>query len=198
MFKNILQIKHLLITSFILTIAFNLGSEENTVACKIETSLGIILIELYPDKAPITVANFLKYVDNNLYDNSSFFRVCTPQNEVNREIQIEVIQGGNIEEAHTLPPIKMETTAHTGIKHLNGTISMARVGPDTATSQFFICIKDQPELDYQGKRNNDKQGFAAFGKVTKGMDVVLKIQKQKEIDQYLLEPVLIKTIQRVE
>ncbi|HKK12661.1 MAG TPA: peptidylprolyl isomerase [Flavobacteriaceae bacterium] len=171
---------------------------QHTVNCEIQTSKGNILIELYPNKAPITVSNFLKYVDNKLYDNSSFFRVCTLKNEADRDIKIEVIQGGNVEESKTFPPIKMETTEQTGIKHVNGTISMARNGPDTATSQFFICINDQPELDYQGKRNPDGQGFAAFGKVVQGMDVVLEIQKQTEEDQYLLDPIPIKTVKRTE
>jgi len=172
--------------------------QQITVNCKIQTSKGDIIIELYPENAPITVSNFLKYVDDGLYNNSSFFRVCTPQNEADRDIKIEVIQGGNIDESKSLPPIKMETTKLTDIKHVNGAVSMARLEPDSATSQFFICINDQPELDFQGKRNPDGQGFAAFGKVTEGMDVVLEIQEQKDEDQYLLEPILIKTIKRVE
>lgn len=182
----------------ILSLTINLGLKQNTIKCEIETSLGTILIELYPDKAPITVSNFLTYVNNGLYDNSSFFRVCTPENEADREIRIEVIQGGNVEETKSYPPIKIETTEQTGIKHFNGTISMARSEPDTATSQFFICIKDQPELDFRGKRNPDGQGFAAFGKVIQGMDIVLNIQKQKDEDQYLINPIVIKTINRVE
>ena len=190
--------KNFLPLVFLLSLVLLVGCHENTVKCEIQTSMGNIIIELYQDKAPITVSNFLKYVDNGLYDNSSFFRVCTPQNEADREIKIEVIQGGDVDEENSSPPIKMETTELTGIKHLNGTISMARMGPDTATSQFFICINDQPELDYKGKRNPDGQGFAAFGKVTKGMDVVLEIQKQKDEGQYLLEPILIKTIKKIE
>lgn len=182
----------------ILSLTTSLGFKQNIVNCKIETSLGNILIELYPDKAPITVSNFLNYVDNGLYDNSSFFRVCTPQNEADRQIKIEVIQGGNVDETKSYPPIKLENTSLTGIKHLNGTISMARSEPNTATSQFFICINDQPELDYKGKRNPDGQGFAAFGKVIEGMDVVLKIQQQKNKDQYLINPILIRTIKRIE
>lgn len=183
---------------FLLSFVIIVGCYQNIINCEIQTTKGSIEIELYPDKAPITVANFLSYVDNALYDNSSFFRVCTPQNEADREIKIEVIQGGNIDESKSFPAIKMETTEVTGIKHLNGTISMARMEPNSATSQFFICINDQPELDYQGKRNPDGQGFAAFGKVIKGMDVVLDIQEQKDKDQYLINPILIKTIKRIE
>ncbi|HMC00663.1 MAG TPA: peptidylprolyl isomerase [Flavobacteriaceae bacterium] len=190
--KNLFQLVFLLCFTMIV------GCKQNTIDCEIETSKGNIIIELYPDKAPVTVANFLNYVDHGLYNNSSFFRVCTPQNETDRDIKIEVIQGGDVDEEHSFPPIKMETTEQTGIKHVNGAVSMARLEPDSATSQFFICINDQPELDYQGKRNPDGQGFAAFGKVTEGMDVVLEIQKQNEEGQYLLEPILIKTIKRIE
>ena len=186
--------KKLLKSILIIILTVSLGFKQNTINCNIETSLGPILIELYPDRAPITVSNFLKYVDHGLYNNSSFFRVCTPQNEADRQIKIEVIQGGNVDEAKSYPPIKMENTALTGIKHLDGTVSMARSEPNSATSQFFICINDQPELDYEGQRNPDGQGFAAFGKVIDGMDVVLKIQQQKNKDQYLIDPIVIKTI----
>lgn len=165
--------------------------------CIIKTELGDITLELYPEKAPITVNNFLRYVDNHLYDSTTFYRVCTKENEANREIQIEVIQAADIPEYKSFDPIPLETTQTTGILHKNGTISMARDKPISATSSFFICINDQPELDYGGKRNNDGQGFAAFGKVFDGMDVVKKIQEKENIDQMLLEPVLIYTIIRV-
>ncbi len=190
--KNTL--KHLCILILILCTS----CKQDKINCEIQTSIGNIFVELYPSKAPITVSNFLKYVDNNLYDNSSFFRVCTPENEADRQIKIEVIQGGNVDQAKSFPPIKMENTKQTGLKHLIGTLSMAREGPDTATSEFAICIIDIPEMNYQGKRNPDGHGFAAFGKVTKGMNVVLKIQEQKEDGQYLLNPILIKTIKRIQ
>jgi peptidyl-prolyl cis-trans isomerase A (cyclophilin A) len=171
--------------------------QKGDITCSIETPLGTIVIELYPEKAPITVANFLAYIDQHLYDNSSFFRVCTPANEAEREIKIEVIQGGEIPEEKCLPPIPLETTDRTALSHLDGTVSMARDAPNTATTSFFICIGDQPELDYGGKRNPDGQGFAAFGKVTEGMDVVRMIQQQKDNNQYLIEPVKILTIRRI-
>jgi peptidyl-prolyl cis-trans isomerase A (cyclophilin A) len=94
-------------------------------------------------------------------------------------------------------PIKLERTKDTGLKHTDGTISMARDGPDTATSDFFVCIGDQPELDFGGKRNPDGQGFAAFGRVTKGMYVVKKIQKSAAKEQALTPPVTIKKVARV-
>ena len=170
---------------------------QKTVSCIIETSFGSIQIELYPEKATVTVANFLKYVDAKLYDGTSFFRVCTPENEKERKIKIQVIQGGDIPEVKQFAPIPIETTQQTGIKHEDGTLSMARDTPNSATCSFFICVNDQPELDFAGKRNPDGQGFAAFGKVTKGMNVVKEIQAQKVKGQYLINPVTIQSIRRL-
>ena len=159
--------------------------------------MGDIWIEVYPDKAPITVTNFLNYVDHQLYDGTNFFRVCTPENEQERKVKIEVIQGGEVPETKQFKSIVLETTKQSGLKHQDGTLSMARDLPNSATASFFICINNQPELDYMGKRNPDGQGFAAFGKVTKGMKVVRKIQEQKDKGQYLVNPVMIYSIQRV-
>lgn len=183
-----------LITVCLMVVFTTLSIAQNTVYYTIETSMGNIDLELYKDKAPKTVENFLNYVDSDLYKNSSFFRVCTPENEAEREIKIEVIQGGNVDESKAFPPIEIETTEQTSVLHENGAISMARAEPNTATSSFFICIGDQKELDYKGKRNPDGYGFAAFGKVISGMDVVLKIQKEKDENQMLINPVLIKNI----
>ncbi len=154
----------------------NLNAQKK-INCVIKTELGNISIELYPSKAPLTVANFLKYVDAHLYNNSSFFRSVTLNNQPNNTVKIEVIQGGNVDSTKEFAPIPMETTQQTGLLHKHGTISMARSAPATATSSFFICISDQPALDFGGKRNQDGQGFAAFGKVIKGMDLVKKIQQ---------------------
>ena len=140
----------------------------------------------------------MAYVDKGLYDESSFFRVCNQINEAGRELRIEVIQGGNVSEDNLFDPIPIESTRQTGIKHKNGIISMARDTPNSARSSFFICINDQPELDFGGKRNPDGQGFAAFGKVTKGMEIVKKIQKLEDKGQYLVNPVIIYTIQRID
>ena len=171
---------------------------QKTIACLMKTSLGNIRLELYPEKAPATVANFLKYVDNQLYDGTNFYRVCTPENEKDRSIQIQVIQGGDVPVDKQFEPIPLETTNITGIRHHDGTLSMARDQPNSATSSFFICINNQPELDFAGKRNPDGQGFTAFGEVTIGMEVVKKIQEQKEKDQYLIHPVLIFSIRRID
>jgi len=152
-----------------------------------QTGLGDITVEVYEKQAPVTAANFLRYVDKHRFKGASFYRTVRPDNQPNNAIKIEVIQGGlkDDEGHHGLQPIEHETTARTGVLHKNGTVSMARAEPGTASSEFFICIGDQPELDYGGKRNSDGQGFAAFGQVVAGMDVVRKIQAQPADGQWL-------------
>jgi peptidyl-prolyl cis-trans isomerase A (cyclophilin A) len=184
-------------TFIILVLSGLQAKAQEPVRCLVETALGNMTIELYPDKAPVTVKNFLYYTDNHLYDSTSFYRVCTPANEANREVKIEVIQGGDIADNKLLAPIAIETTAQTGLKHVDGTISMARLGPNTATCNFFICIGNQPALDFGGARNPDGQGFAAFGQVISGMEVVKKIQKQEDKQQYLVHPVIIYRLSRL-
>ena len=183
---------------FIAFIAIKTVAAQKTTRCLIQTSSGNIIVELYPDKAPVTVANFLKYVDARLYDSSSFFRAVTMANQPNNAVKIEVIQGGNVDSLKQFPPIPMETTLQTGLRHLDGTISMARSTPASATCSFFICINDQPSLDVGGKRNPDGQGFAAFGKVISGMEVVRKIQQlYPEQTQYFKPAVTIISISRI-
>jgi peptidyl-prolyl cis-trans isomerase A (cyclophilin A) len=174
-----------------------ISTAQHVVKCQIRTSLGNIELELDSVKAPKTVANFLRYVDRKLYDGTNFYRVCTPENEKNRSVRIEVIQGGDVLKAKQFAPVPIERTSETGLKHLNGSISMARDQPNTATSSFFICIDNQPELDFGGKRNPDGQGFAAFGRIISGMEVVKKIQSGDNKDQYLVDPVTIESIRRI-
>jgi peptidyl-prolyl cis-trans isomerase A (cyclophilin A) len=164
------------------------GSEDNP-GIKIKTELGDITIEIYENEAPITASNFLKYVDEGRYKDGCFYRVVTMDNQPNNDIKIEVIQGGLSAQTqgNMLPSIAHETTDKTGILHKDGVISMARLKPGSASSEFFICVGDQPELDFGGKRNPDGQGFAAFGKVITGMDVVKKIHRQPFKGQ-MLEP----------
>jgi peptidyl-prolyl cis-trans isomerase A (cyclophilin A) len=164
----------------------------------IRSELGLIVVEVYADRAPVTAANFLKHVDAKLYDGTVFHRTVTLDNQPNDAVKIEVIQGGQMPEGRKgFPPIPLERTSVTGLRHEDGTISMARSGPDTATSSFFFCIGPQPELDFGGKRNKDGQGFAAFGKVVAGMDVVRKIQKAPAEGQTLKPPVKILYATRV-
>jgi peptidyl-prolyl cis-trans isomerase A (cyclophilin A) len=162
-----------------------------------ETPEGVITAEIYPEQAPVTAGNFLKLVDEGVYSNNKtvFYRVVRMDNQ-SGDVKIEVIQGG-LSDRNAVETIPHETTAETGILHLDGTLSMARSKPGTASSEFFICIGNQPELDFGGKRNPDGVGFAAFGRVVEGMDVVKKIQQQKDQDQYLIEPVPVTSIRRI-
>jgi len=163
----------------------------------IETTMGEIKVEVYPDKAPITVGNFLRYVDAGLYDGTTFFRTVTMQNQPDNDVRIEVIQGGQVDKEKEFEPIALERTTLTGLSHTDGVISMSRFKPDSAKSSFFFCIGDQLELDYSGKRYADGQGFAAFGKVTEGMDVVRAIQVQPHEGQRLTPPIMITRVKRL-
>jgi len=165
---------------------------------RVSTSLGDIVIAVDTVHAPVTSANFLSYVDAGMYANGRFHRTVTPQNQPDNLVKIEVIQGGR-DSAHAgeRAPIPLERTSVTKLKHLDGTVSMARGGPDTATSDFFICIGDQPALDFGGRRNPDGQGFAAFGTVTSGMDVVRRIQQSPAQGQTLTPAIVILSIKRV-
>src|SRR5262245_29977085 len=174
------------------------GDQGKPVRVVIETDLGNIVVRLEPARAPVTVANFLKYVDGKFYDGGRFHRTVTPANQPDNKVRIEVVQAGinPKREKEELPPIPLERTSKTKLAHKDGALSMARDGPDTATSDFFICIGDQPELDFGGKRNPDGQGFAAFGRVVEGMDVVRKVQVAPAKGQTLTPPVTIRKIRR--
>ena len=163
----------------------------------IETEVGDIIFETYPEKAPITIANFEKYVDQNIFDGASFYRVVRMDNQPNDSIKIEVIQGDFTGKDYYFPTIAHETTDVTGLKHLDGTVSMGRFKVGTTAAEFFICIGDQPELDFSGKRNPDGQGFAAFGQVIDGMDVVKKIQNGETDYQTLKNKIRIIQIKKV-
>jgi peptidyl-prolyl cis-trans isomerase A (cyclophilin A) len=166
------------------------------VVVVLTTSLGNIEVELDSARAPITTANFLRHVADGAYNGGVFHRTVTASNQPDSKIRIAVIQAGpNPAETSTETPIPLERTTLTGIKHKDGTISMARSAPDTATADFFICVGDQPQLDFGGKRNPDGQGFAAFGKVISGMDVVRKINQSAADGQKLTPPVRILNIE---
>lgn len=144
-----------------------------------ETELGNITMEIDVVKAPITGENFLKYVDGKFYDGGVVNRAVRPDNTIRKDVEIQVIQIqiNPARRREQFPPIRMESTKETGLSHVNGALSMARAGPDTATASFSIPIGDQPEMNFGGKRNADGQGFAVFGRVIAGMDVVGKIHK---------------------
>jgi peptidyl-prolyl cis-trans isomerase A (cyclophilin A) len=164
----------------------------------IETPLGEIAVEIDVEAAPGTAANFLAYVDGGSYDGGVFHRTVTMANQPHNDVKIEVIQGGFSAEypREGGTAIALERTSVSGLRHLDGTISMARMTPDSAVSDFFICIGDQPELNFGGRRNPDGQGFAAFGRVTTGMDVVRAIQQSPHVEQRLTPPVPIRRIRR--
>lgn len=165
----------------------------------LKTDLGEIELELFATQAPNTVRNFLGYVEDGLYSGGVFHRTVTPGNQPQSPVKIEVIQGGvsPARAAALRAPIALERTNATGLRHEDGTVSMARGGPDTAVADFFICLGAQPALDFGGKRNPDGQGFAAFGKVVRGLDVVRAIQKSPAEGQQLTPPIRILSASRV-
>jgi peptidyl-prolyl cis-trans isomerase A (cyclophilin A) len=162
----------------------------------IETELGEIEVLLEPAKTPITCENFLRYVQEGAYDGGRFHRTVKPDNQPNNDVKIEVIQAGPRPGAALHAPIPLERTLQSKLTHRDGAISMARTTPDSAVADFFICIGDQPSLDYTGARNPDGQGFAAFGRVIRGMDVVRRIQLAPCEAQRLTPPVAIRRIRR--
>lgn len=165
-----------------------------------ETKLGDIEVELYPDKAPATVAAFLSYVDSGYYKNSSFYRVLKAD-ELPNPNNSGIIQGGiwqsNPSLKSQLTGIKHEPTTRSGLTHQSGTISLARTTPGSASSEFFICIGDQSPLDAGRRGTEDGLGMAAFGKVVKGMPIVRKIQEQKSHGDQFDEAIEIRSISRL-
>jgi len=140
------------------------------VKVSLQTSEGTIVLALEKQRAPITTANFLRYVDQKKLDGVTFYRTVkvTPT--------IGFIQGGTSNDPkRTLPPIKHEPSSSTGIHNVDGTIAMARSAPGTASGDFFILVGDEPTMDADPKATGDNQGFAAFGHVVEGMDVVRRI-----------------------
>ncbi|MBD0823015.1 peptidylprolyl isomerase [Aestuariibaculum marinum] len=182
---------HIIVVCLLLVLSCK---KEKHTMIEIETELGTIIAELYVDKAPKTCANFLKYIEQGAYKDARFYRTVRLDNQLQSEVKIEVIQGGIDSEDVMFEPVAHENTNETGVLHEDGTLSMARYEPGTATTEFFICLGNQPELDYGGKRNPDGQGFAAFGKVVQGMDIVKAIQQLKDEDQMLIEPVFFKIV----
>jgi peptidyl-prolyl cis-trans isomerase A (cyclophilin A) len=165
---------------------------------EIQTRIGNIELELFAEQAPQTVHAIVSYIDSGLYKNASFYRVLNMNNQPSDAPKAELIQGGlwNKKDVQRdlLKGIPHETTRQTGILHTNGVISLARQEPGTANTEFFICIGDQPGFDYGGENNPDRQGYAAFGKVVRGMDIVRRIYDMPDEDQYFDPPVEIYNI----
>jgi peptidyl-prolyl cis-trans isomerase A (cyclophilin A) len=172
----------------------------DVIVVRIETAKGDITAEIYGDAAPVTAQNFLDYVDEAVFNAGTFYRSVRMDNQPNDSVRIEVIQAGTDRSMRERlrPAIPLERTTTTGLSHLDGALSMARGGPDTGRASFFICINAQPSLDFGGHRNLDGQGFAVFGRVIEGMDIVRDIQMGPVEDQQLVERVVIHRIRRVE
>ncbi len=182
-----------------LLLLFSCGNNKNPKIL-IQTSLGNIDAELYADKAPVTVAAFLSYIDSGFFKNSSFYRVV--YNDVfGNDDDAGVVQGGiwqsNNELAKKLPGIAHESPDKTGLSHVSGTLSLARTTAGSTNTEFFICIADQTGFDDSKDLNPDGLGFAAFGKVTSGMDIIRKIHRQSANGDAFIKPVVILNIKRL-
>lgn len=190
-------------TTFLLALVLTSAQGTSTTTLPrvtIETELGQIVLEIDTAHAPNTAANFLKYVDAALYDGGRFHRTVRtqPDNQPQNAVKIDVVQAG-ANPARTIEyfqPVVHEPTSETKLTHTDGVVSMARAQVNTARDQFFICIGDQRELDAGGKRNPDGHGFAAFGRVISGMDVVRKIQAAPASGQTLTPAIGILRIRR--
>ncbi|MBW8302997.1 MAG: peptidylprolyl isomerase [Brevundimonas sp.] len=161
----------------------------------LETDAGRMVVELELERAPLTVCNFLSYVTDGDYAGGSFFRTVVSSTNANPN-PIDVIQAATPRgsDDDLRPPIPLERTRDTGLAHTAGAISMARDGPDTATSSFFIVTQDTPSLDFSGGRNPDGQGFAVFGRLVEGLDVARRIQMSPaDAEEQLTPPVMIRT-----
>jgi peptidyl-prolyl cis-trans isomerase A (cyclophilin A) len=192
------------LSSLLLSVVAVSADEAAIVHVEMTTSLGLVEMEIYADEAPITATNFLRLVDGSHMDGGSFYRTVSPEND-NGSPVISVIQGGLGDAESPFPPIAHETTADTGLLHVDGAVSMARADVGTASTELFICLGDQPALDFGATRNPDEQGFAVFGRVVNGMDVVRAIHTQPAdaptesayvAGQILEEPVTIISIRR--
>ncbi len=175
------------------------GNKESHIEVEIKTVEGTIIAALYADKAPESVKAFLAIVDQGLYKRTHFYRILSDENQPSNAPKAELIQGGlwsRTKARPNLPRIPHETTQQTGLTHTEGTLSFAREEPGSASSEFFITLSDLPGFDFGGENNADGQGYAAFGKVISGMDIVRKIYRKPETDQYFDPPVMIVDIQR--
>lgn len=194
-----------LFLALVTTLSLSACGGEKTTHVIMQTQLGDIEIKVYNDRAPLTAENFLYYVDNNLYDDQGFYRAVRPDTDP-RGLGMQIIQGGLLSTESLTAFIDHETTQMSGLSHTDGAISMARDEPGTGSAAyFFISIGDNTSLDYGGTRNPDGQGYAVFGQVVKGMDVVRAIQLRETNapsdhpatkGQFLTKPVRIIEVRR--
>lgn len=155
--------------------------------------------QLHLIQAPRTCANFLAYVDDGRYQDCDFFRIVTLAHEQAEDpVKIETVQGGlNIDNERLLENIAHEPTCDTGLRHRRGSLSLARYEVDSGNGSFFVCFRDEPALDHSGARQPDGQGFAVFGDLTKGEEVLDQIYQRAEEDEYLQHVICISNIYRV-
>lgn len=174
---------------------------DQTPAVEVTTDLGNFVVEVYPDKAPLSAGNFLEYVDKGYLGEGSLYRITTLTNEPHKPFPIEVIQFGwkwlEGAKGAPIPPIAHESTVLTGLTHKKGTISTARFELDNGGYAFFICMRDEPDLDHGGRRHPDGQGFAAFGRILSGWDVVESIFARAEAQDIMEHPVPIIAARRL-
>jgi peptidyl-prolyl cis-trans isomerase A (cyclophilin A) len=191
-----------ILRSIAFIIATGLAAQPGLITVVIETSAGVIEVTVDPVHAPVTAANFLKYVDAGMYNGGRFHRAVRRDNQARQDVMIEVIQGGRdpamAKSTRGFGPIPLERTSVTTLTHVDGAISMARGNTaDSGSSDFFLCVGPQPALDFGGARAADGQGFAAFGRVTAGMDVVRRIQAGQTNDrEQLVTPITIVRVYR--
>jgi peptidyl-prolyl cis-trans isomerase A (cyclophilin A) len=162
----------------------------------LDTTAGTIVLALDAAAAPISTCNFISYVVTGDYDGGTFFRTVASETNTASRYPIDVIQAATPRGSDdaSRPPITLERTRDTGLRHTAGAVSMARDGPDSATSSFFIVTQDTPSLDFGGGRNPDGQGFAAFGAVVEGLDVARRIQRMPaNSEEQLTPPVAIRS-----
>ncbi len=157
------------------------------------TSAGEIDVRVDTVHAPRSAANFLSYVRRGFFDGGSFFRTVTtrPDNQPRSRVKIDVIQATHDTRTHKIldRPVAFEATSVTGLRHRDGTVSLARdAALNTAQTDFFICIGAQPSLDDGGLRSKDHRGFAAFGQVVRGLNVVRAIHSSPQSAQQLQPP----------
>jgi peptidyl-prolyl cis-trans isomerase A (cyclophilin A) len=168
---------------------------------EISTKFGDIEVELYPEQSPRTVAAFLSYIDSGYYEQSSFYRVLRDEDQPSYAPKSQIIQGGiwktNPSLLSKIPGIPHESTAETKLSHTDGTISLARVAPGTAHTEFFICVGDQPGYDFGGENNPDGQGYAAFGRVVEGMYVVRRMYAAPQVDGQFTPQIYITRMRRL-
>ncbi|RDJ27745.1 peptidylprolyl isomerase [Bosea caraganae] len=177
-----------------------MGDGLNLPRVRVETALGGFTVQVHVDKAPISAEAFLAYVRAGYLDGSSVFRILNDRNQPNDEHKVRTVQWGWYERKDNTLPIGRpphEPTSVTGLRHLRGTMSMARRGTGTPGSEYFIILRDEPELDFGGRRNPDGQGFAAFAEVVEGFDTLERLHERGEDEQFVRDPVPVLSVKEL-